>query len=90
MLEEIRQLRSELSAALSQNTAEAPAATTPERLASPFGCLSLADRSSSAAELMAPQETTTTFPAKLSLAPFRRTTTLLTSLPAGSVSSRST
>ena len=34
--------------------------TTSEPFASPFGCRSLADRSSSAAELIAPQETTTT------------------------------
>src|SRR5689334_19548094 len=61
-----------------------------EPLARPFGCLSFADRSSSAEELMAPHEATTTSPENSSRVPFWRTITLLTWRPSELVSSRST
>src|SRR2546427_12598930 len=61
-----------------------------ELLANPRGCLSLAERNSSAAELMAPQETTTTSAEKVSRLPPRSTTTLFTSRPDESVSNRFT
>ena len=47
--------------------------TTSDRFASPFGCLSLFDRSRSAAELIAPQETTTKFAEYVSFWPSRTT-----------------
>ena len=49
--------------------------TSPEELPSPSGCRSLAERSSSAAELMAPAATTTTSAVYSSVAPSRSTTT---------------
>src|SRR6516165_1352603 len=64
--------------------------TTSELFPSPRGCLSFADRSSSAEELIAPQETTTMLAEYFSEAPFRRTTTFVTSRPLGLVSNLST
>src|SRR5207253_6524062 len=64
--------------------------TTSELLANPRGCLSLAERSSSAAELMAPQETTTRSAEQVSRLPLRSTTTPFTSRPVASVSNRFT
>src|SRR6266446_9196784 len=61
-----------------------------ELLASPRGCLSLAERNSSAAELIAPHETTTTSAEKISTLPLCSTTTLFTSRPDESVSNRFT
>src|SRR5215470_13129973 len=61
-----------------------------ELLANPRGCLSFAERSSSAAELMAPHETTTTSAEYVSRLPLRSTTTDLTSRPELSVSRRFT
>src|SRR5262244_547145 len=62
----------------------------PELLASPFGCLSFADRSRSAAELIAPQDATTKSAEYSSREPFCPTITLRISRPDGLVSSRST
>src|SRR6266851_9688464 len=61
-----------------------------ELLASPRGCLSLAERKRSAAELIAPHETTTTSAEYISRLPPRSTTTLFTSRPDESVSNRFT
>src|SRR5216684_2825209 len=58
-----------------------------EPLASPRGCRSLAERSSSAAELMAPAETTTTSAEYVSVASPRFTTRRVTSRPDAPVSS---
>src|SRR5207244_11705072 len=61
-----------------------------ELLANPRGCLSLAERNSSAAELMAPQETTTRSAEYVSRLPLRSTSTLFISRPDESVYSRFT
>src|SRR5437764_12062940 len=58
-----------------------------ELLASPRGCLSLAERKSRAAELIAPHETTTTSAEYVSRLPPRSTITLFTSRPDEFVSS---
>src|SRR6266404_2065748 len=58
-----------------------------EPLASPRGCRSLAERSSSAAELMAPAEATTTSAEYVSVASPRFTTRRVTSRPDAPVSS---
>src|SRR5438477_6515072 len=58
-----------------------------ELLANPRGCLSLAERNSSAAELMAPQETTTRSAEYVSRLPLRSTSTPFISRPDESVSS---
>ncbi len=64
--------------------------TWSEPLASPFGCWSLADASSSLAVLAAPQATTTMSAAKRSVSPSRSTTTAATSFPDPFVSSLTT
>src|SRR6266496_2572329 len=61
-----------------------------ELLARPRGCWSLAERNSKAAELIAPQETTTISPQKVSTFPSRSTTTPRTSPPDASVCRRFT
>src|SRR5215471_1752194 len=61
-----------------------------ELFAKPLGCLSLAERRSSAAELIAPHETTTMSEVNRSSAPLRSTTTELTCLPEAFVSRRLT
>src|SRR5216110_2685633 len=61
-----------------------------ELLANPRGCFSLAELSSSAAELMAPQETTTRSAEYVSRLPLRSTSTPFISRPDESVSSRFT
>jgi len=66
------------------------AATTPERLARPFGCFSLLERKRSAAEFTAPHETTTMSAECVSISPLRRTTTSLMFFPPLSVTSFST
>jgi hypothetical protein len=64
--------------------------TTPEELPSPAGCFSFAERSNSAAELIAPPATTTTSAEYVSTVPSRSTTTRCTERPEASVSSRVT
>src|SRR4029450_2384421 len=61
--------------------------TWSEALASPFGCFSLADASSSLAVLAAPHARTTRSPEKVSVAPSRSKTTPVTAVPSGFVSS---
>ena len=61
--------------------------TWSEPFARPFGCLSLADSSSSFAEFAAPQETTTRSAASVSVSPSCSTTTPVTAVPASFVSS---
>ena len=61
-----------------------------ELLANPLGCLSFAERSSKAAELIAPQDETTMSPETSSRVPLFLMITLLISRPDGLVSSRST
>ena len=53
----------------------------------PFGCLSLAEASSSLAEFAAPHETTTMSAAYVSRSPSRSTSTSVTAVPAGLVRS---
>src|SRR5436305_682229 len=59
-------------------------------LARPFGCLSFHERRSRAAELTAPQDTTTMSADRRIVSPSFSTTTPVTVLPVGSVSSRAT
>src|SRR3954470_9079539 len=61
-----------------------------ELFASPLGCLLLAERSRSAAELIAPAERTTTSALYDSCSPLRSTCTVLIARPVSSVSSRDT
>ena len=60
-----------------------------EPLDRPFGCLSLAEASSSLAEFAAPHETTTMSAAYVSRSPSRSTSTSVTAVPAGLVRSAS-
>ena len=64
--------------------------TWSEPFARPFGWASLADSSRSFAEFAAPHETTTTSAANVSCSPSRSTTTPVTAVPAGFVSSFTT
>src|SRR6187551_3726493 len=57
--------------------------TWSEPLASPFGCLSLPEASSSLAVFAAPHATTTSSPAKVSVSPSRSTTTPVTAVAVG-------
>ena len=64
--------------------------TTPELFPRPSGWRSLAEASSSAAELIAPQEIATTSAVYSSRSPSRSTTTVVTERPPASVSRRTT
>ena len=64
--------------------------TTPEPLPSPSGWRSLAEASSSAAELIAPADTTTMSAEYVSACPSRSATTRVTARPRPSVSRRMT
>ena len=59
-------------------------------MASPLGCLSFAEASSSLAELAAPQATTTMSPSYRPVSPSCSATTRVTAVPAGLVSSFTT
>src|SRR2546423_11367023 len=61
-----------------------------ELLASPFGCLSFAERRSSAAELIAPHDDTTTSAVSSIVSPSFVAMTLVTRRPLASVTSAST
>src|SRR6266545_7798459 len=61
--------------------------TSPDEFASPRGCLSFFDRSSSAAEFTAPHETTTSEASTRTISPARSTSTACTVRPHGSVNS---